>query len=103
MDNCNTYINLFLSLFQVSPFGSVAIIPAGINTSIGSIEMLTCLAMGGPNNSFSWTREPGGAEIAITPAQNVSINNALSGGEYLCTVTNAAGSDNASVMINGML
>lgn len=93
----------YVFLLVVSPFGSAEIVPAGVNSSVGSIARLVCSGMGGPNNTFSWERKPEGEEIATRAVLNVSIINATDGGEYSCTVSNAAGSDNTSIIINGTL
>ena len=57
--------------------------------------------MGGPGNTFSWLRMLDGATVATDPLLTVDVGNASAGDEYVCTVTNAAGNDSATVTLNG--
>lgn len=59
---------------------------------------LNCLASGGPNNTFSWFVD--GQLIQNETATSLILYQ-VDGGEYTCTVSNAAGSDNASITLTG--
>lgn len=83
----------------VSPSGSVSVFPRSTTLSIGSKVTLVCTANGGPNNIFSWARS--GTPVATTSVLNVTIASATDGGLFLCTVSNAAGSDSASTLFSG--
>ena len=87
-------------IFIVSPGGSVRITPLDTTTSFESSENLNCLAQGGPNNTFEWTNSQGQVISNSTQLEFPSITGS-DGGIYTCTVTNAAGSDNASTTITG--
>ena len=65
----------------------------------GDMLTLTCSVSGGPANTFSWTKDNtviGSKNILFIPAVNLA-----DGGEYECIVSNAAGSNNASITIYG--
>ena len=62
---------------------------------------LVCLAQGGPGNRFTWTRVRDGVVIGNQSELNVDVANASDGSVYTCTVTNLAGSDNETALING--
>lgn len=59
--------------------------------SVGDDVTLTCSAQGGPDNTFEWQHE--GIPINVTTASltipNISVSE---GGDYMCTVSNTAGS-----------
>ena len=82
--------------FTVSPEGSVVVaLPNVFN--FGDHVTLFCTAMGGPNNSFHW--EQNGSVIGNDSTLNVVAIDASQGGDYTCTVSNAAGSDSASTTL----
>lgn len=58
---------------------------------------LLCTAMGGPNNSFYW--EKNGTIIGNHSTVNLVGIDASKGGDYTCTVSNAAGSDSVSTTL----
>ena len=53
--------------------------------------------MGGPSNSFTWTMD--GSIVGNETMLNVIDINASHGGNYSCTVSNAAGNDSASTTL----
>ena len=59
---------------------------------------LNCQASGGPNNTFLWFFEGEVIERATTDILNL---NQVEGGEYTCQVSNAAGSENAKLVLTG--
>ena len=86
------------SLLVVSPAQTVTISPSEITASTGDNVTLTCSALGGPNNTFSWQRE--GVAINVTTATLVIPSITISeGGDHMCVVTNAAGEGSAIVTV----
>ena len=61
---------------------------------------LTCNADGGPNNTYMWFLDGEAIEGRITDTLNL---NQVEGGNYTCQVRNAAGSENASIIVTGTL
>ena len=66
-------------------------------TSRGNSIAFICSAMGGPNNTFQW--EMNGNIIGNDSMLEVMDIDASSGGNYTCTVSNAAGSGSASTTL----
>ena len=64
------------------------------------METLLCSAMGGPGNTFSW-RDASRTLIGSTEEVSISVSDAGDGGNYTCTVGNAAGSEMATTTVNG--
>ena len=68
-------------------------------SSRGNNVTLVCTAMGGPDNTFQWEME--GTVIrneSMSMLKLVDID-ASDGGDYTCTVSNAAGNDSASTTL----
>ena len=84
----------------MSPRGAVQANPQSTDSNVGDVVTLTCLALGGPGNTFTWT-SPDGDVIGTTPTISVGVASALDGGVYRCRVENDAGSDNGTAVING--
>ena len=61
--------------------------------------MSTCTAEGGPDNQFSWSVSIG--LIQEGPLFIIDVVSALDGDTYFCTVQNAAGYDEANLLIFG--
>ena len=59
---------------------------------------LNCMASGGPNNTFMWFLE---GESILNETANTLVLSEVAGGEYTCQVSNAAGSENASIILTG--
>ena len=85
--------------YTVSPQGSVIIRTEEQIPNLGENITLTCLGLGGPNNSFAWERN-GEAISEENENQLILTNfNTSSGGVYTCTISNAAGSGSASASL----
>ena len=65
--------------------------------SRGNTIAFVCSAMGGPNNTFQWKMN--GNIIGNDSMLEVMDIDASSGGNYTCTVSNAAGSGSASTTL----
>ena len=59
---------------------------------------LICYASGGPNNTFLWYADD---ELIQNETSSSLILHQLDGAEYTCMVSNAAGNDNASIVLTG--
>ena len=69
-------------------------------TSFSSTETITCLAEGGPNNMFEWSKQ--GVTVSNSDVLELTMITGSDGGVYVCTVTNDAGSDTATTSVTGM-
>ena len=85
----------------MSPEGSVFASPNVSNSFLGDTQTFTCSTMGGPGNTFSWTRLSDGVTVGNMSFLTVSVEGADVGGMYQCEVTNLAGSDSSIVTLNG--
>ena len=65
--------------------------------SQGNNSVLICTAFGGPSNTFLWKMN--GSIIGNDSMLEVMDIDASSGGDYMCTVSNAAGNDSASITL----
>ena len=61
---------------------------------------VNCSASGGPDNTYMWFLDGQVIEGRITESLNL---NQVEGGSYTCQVRNAAGSENASIVLTGEL
>ena len=62
-----------------------------------------CMALGGPENMFSWTKVRDNA-VVVNESELMLVDiMASDGGVYQCSVENQAGSENAIVTLNGKL
>ena len=83
----------------VSPEGTVSISPNYTVANVSDNVTFTCSAQGGPNNIFQWQHND--LALDFTTASIMIANIAISdGGNYTCTVSNAAGSDNEIAVLN---
>ena len=84
----------------VTPYGSVRVSPHNAVFNDGDSINLTCLADGGPGNTYQWTFNgsllDNRNDHLVLPFIDASEN----GGNYTCTVTNAAGSGSDSTVVN---
>ena len=85
----------------VSPEGSVFASPNVSNSFLGDTQTFICSAMGGPGNTFSWTRLSDGVTVGNMSSLTVSVEGADDGGMYRCEVTNLAGNGSDTVTLNG--
>ena len=81
----------------VSPEGSVVVSPLDVVLNFRDDVTLLCTAMGGPDNSFNWKRN--GTVIGNDSTIHLVTVDDSHGGDYTCTVSNAAGSDSASTTL----
>ena len=94
-------INFYFN-YIVSPFGSVSILTSNLPvlTNFGSNVSKSCIADGGPNNTFEWTNDQGEVVSNSSQLQLTSITGS-DAGTYTCNVTNAAGSGADEVTVTG--
>ena len=65
----------------------------------GDNVIFNCSSLGGPGNSFTWTRQSDGQVVGSEPQLTISDLHAFDGGQYLCTVENSAGNDSTNVIL----
>ena len=84
----------------MSPNGTV-VTPATETLSVNGSVTFTCVAQGGPNNVFQWSLD--GVDLPGENGTSLSKTevDAADGGTYRCTVSNAAGMDQASALLRG--
>ena len=73
----------------------------------GQLE-LTCLSEGGPDLTYSWSRimnDFDNETTTVTDNNTLTVENVttVDGGNYTCTVTNDAGTSNATVSVSSEL
>ena len=95
---CNQ--NLWSYFNAVSPEGSVSVSPLNMAFNRGDNVTLNCSTLGGPDNTYQWQRN--GTDLDNETMQSITITHisALDGGKYTCVVSNAAGNDSASTVLN---
>ena len=94
---CLTQCYIIIIYSTVSPKASIDVAPLGIVANFGDNVTLTCTALGSPNTTFQWEKNGtiiGRDSVLYLPAIDVSY-----GGEYSCTVSNAAGTDTVSTTL----
>jgi len=71
----------------------------------GNQLMLNCSSEGGPDFEYSWSRTNAFSITTTTNTNTLAINDlaTVDGGNYTCTVTNDAGTTNATVTVYGEL
>ena len=83
--------------FTVSPKDSVIVSVSSNLSRVGNNVSFSCFSMGGPNNTYVWLKDKdiigNGTTLVVT---NID---ASSGGNYTCSVSNAAGNDSASTTL----
>ena len=86
-------------IFSVSPESSVEVQVTNNTVLFDPNERTTldCIASGGPNNTYEWFIDGDLIENATDTLNLIQVI----GGEYVCQVSNAAGSGNASVTLSG--
>ena len=73
--------------------------PVNESFSVGEDVNLTCSAMGGPGNTFQWSENSTdleGENSTVLALTNITLDD---GGEYTCSVTNSAGTSEASTFV----
>ena len=68
---------------------------------INQFVTLFCASLGGPNNTIQWSFSGVDLPGENGPILNVTRIDAADGGNYICTVSNIAGVDQATVMLFG--
>ena len=93
----NVIFLYFLS--SVSPEGSVVVSPLNETFDQGDNVTFNCSALGGPDNTFQWLRN--GTEIVGETFEMYAIPDItfMSGDEYTCMVSNAAGNESVSTFL----
>ena len=89
-----------LLLISVSPDKvEVTALPSDIANFRDKV-VLTCTNLGGPNNTYIWLKD--GQEVDDETGSNLTLTrvNSTHGGEYTCVVTNSAGRENKTVILN---
>ena len=85
----------------MSPEGSVSSSLSPVLVSQTHNTTLNCSSSGGPDNMYQWFHEgsilPGETNPTLT-LTNVMVSNE---GNYICRVSNAAGSENSTVVLIG--
>ena len=100
VEGVNFIISIYLQ-YTVSPEGSIQVDPTIINGNDSGNATFTCVALGGPGNKFSWTKVRDNTNIANDSELMLVDIMASDGGVYQCSVENLAGSENATVTLNG--
>ena len=77
----------------MAPNNTVVVKPATETLSVNGSATFTCMALGGPSNVFQWSLN--GVDLPGENGTMLSITgvDAADGGNYTCTVSNAAGVD----------
>ena len=76
--------------------------PRDVSSERGVNQTFTCSAMGGPSNSFTWTRLLDSVVVSDASELRVLVDSADKGGSYQCNVENEAGSSADGVVLRGM-
>ena len=94
-------ISSSICLPPVSPEGSVSSSPSPVLVSQTHNTTLNCSSSGGPDNMYQWFHEgsilPGETNPTLT-LTDVMVSNE---GNYICRVSNAAGTGNSSTLVVG--
>ena len=88
------------TVYAVSPEGSVSVTPLNVVLNRGDNVTLYCSAQGELDNTYQWQRS--GTDLDNETMETLTIIqiSAMDGGEYTCVVSNAAGNDSASTLLN---
>ena len=91
---------LLFAIFDalVSPEGTVQS-TGNVYTTFNSSQNLTCVAEGGPNNTFEWRRQA--VLVSNMSVLEFPMITGDDGSVYQCIVRNAAGSDSATTLLSG--
>ena len=86
-------------IYTVSPDGSVVLSPVNGTFSRQENVNFSCSALGGLGNTFQWVRDGVELENETSGLLTLLAIDATSGGEYTCTVSNAAGNESVSAFL----
>ena len=87
----------------VSPVGSVTVDQSVLTIPYNDEAVFNCTGLGGPNNQFSWTHVNSGVIVSNESDLIIEMTALDNAGEYICTVSNIAGSENITTTLNGLL
>ena len=93
------YLLLYVCYPSVAPYDVVIM---GDNTYDNGDQLeLNCTSEGGPDLEYSWSRTNTFSVNTTTNTSTLTISDlaTVDGGEYTCTVSNDAGSSNATVTV----
>ena len=77
----------------MAPNNTVVVAPATETLSVNGSVIFTCVAQGGPSNVFQWSLNGGDLHGENGTMLSITGVDAADGGNYRCTVSNAAGVD----------
>ena len=82
----------------VSPQDGVSITPDNATFNENDTVILQCITYGGPGNTFEWIFN----ETVIENTSNLTLTGVMAedGGDYICIVSNEAGSNNATAVLS---
>ncbi len=72
-----------------------------LTVSYAGNSVFNCSSQGGPNNEYTWTHLSTGDIVGSEPDLVLNVTTLDDGGTYECTVSNLAGSENASTYLHG--
>ena len=76
--------------------------PLDLNSERQMNQTFMCSALGGPGNTFTWTRLLDGMEVSQMSDLTVVVDGADKGGYYQCTVQNDAGNETDDIILRGI-
>ena len=86
-------------IYIVSPEGSVELSPVNETFRRDENVNFSCSALGGLGNTFQWVKDGLELENETSGLLTLLAIDATSGGEYTCTVSNAAGNESVSTFL----
>ena len=94
------FITTIIFFFLVAP--QIVSLSSDVDFNIayfGDDVTLMCSSDGGPDNNYEWSKN--GVVLSGETSANLTLNfiTASSGGDYTCSVNNAAGNDSASTTL----
>lgn len=89
----------FVFVPSVSPRGSVSVDPPLLIAYFEENSTFSCSGEGGPNNTYQWFEDNQILSLETSPNITVYHVNSTRGGEFSCTVSNAAGNETESSIL----
>ena len=92
------FVLLYLHSYPVAPYNAMI-----SNVTMNTVVTYKCYADGGPGNSYQWIRirQMGKEVVSMTQELTLDNTNPLNADNYICSITNDAGSDTAMMLLNG--